>query len=64
MNQTENIGKDLRFRILLELDQLEIQNGQAFAGFRQEFTQEIVHFKPLAYTRSFDSRNVPHERDL
>ena len=38
MDQTEDVGENLWFGILLELHKLHIQDSKAFRRFRQEFT--------------------------
>jgi len=44
MDQTEDVAEDLRIlRILLEFDEFAVDDFEALAGFRQEFTEQIVH---------------------
>jgi hypothetical protein len=44
VDQTEDVSEQFRVvRILLELDQLNVQNGKILRGFRQELTQQIIH---------------------
>jgi hypothetical protein len=51
VDQAKDVIENLRVvRILLEPNQLIIDRIQTFAGFRQEFPQQIVHMK-LAFTQ-------------
>src|SRR5260221_9851928 len=44
VNKSENVAKQFGIvGILLELDQLDIENREILGGFRQEFTEQIVH---------------------
>ncbi len=43
MEQAENVLEDLRFRILLELDQLNVKHSKAFASLGQELAKKVIH---------------------
>src|SRR4029450_10370690 len=46
MDQTKDVTQQFHIiRVLLELDQLDIQNRKILESFSQEFAEEIIHRK-------------------
>jgi hypothetical protein len=44
VDQAKDVAEQFHVvRVLLELDQLDVQNGKVLRGFRQELTQQIIH---------------------
>ena len=61
VDQTEDILQNRRFRVLFQLHQLDVENGQTFRSLGQKFAEEIIHGR--LQLRTFIALSTPEKPD-